>query len=164
MRYHTCGPDETPIKADHRQLFFTNAQCQAIRTVPASVSIRVQYVKLQPPTRMIFCVKIGKTTVIIFPHSHSARLPCRVLRPPSLCRYINTHSHPPSNPPRCVGRKTKILLTFYLGIYIGTPERVRPTDWAFHVSQCRTTPGCSGGSHAWFVLVGSTGGARVPQG
>ena len=46
---------------------------------------------------------------IFSPHSHSARLPCRVLRPPSLCRYNNAHPHPSSNPPRCVGRKNKDL-------------------------------------------------------
>ena len=53
----------------------------------------------------------GKTTIFSFFFSalYSARLPCRVLRPPSLCRYINTHTHPPSNPPRCVGGKKSPL-------------------------------------------------------
>ena len=45
---------------------------------------------LPPPSRNRFWATlrvIGKTTILFFPppHSHSARLPCRVLRPPSLC-------------------------------------------------------------------------------
>ena len=53
----------------------------------------------------------------IFFCTHSARLPCRVLRLPLLCRYNSTHP-PPLYPPRCMGRKNK-------GCYISTGSKLR---------------------------------------